>query len=61
MVPNEQGVMPYKGFGDCFMTSLRKEGVLGLYVGFNAYLLRTGPHIVIMLLVSEFLNKTFNS
>lgn len=53
--------MPYKGFGDCFMQSLRREGFLGLYVGFNTYVMRTGPHVVIMLLISEFLNENFNS
>ena len=60
MVKNADGSMPYKNFFDCFSTSFRREGVLGLYVGFATYLARVGPHAIIVLLLQDWLQRNFN-
>lgn len=45
------GKYPYNGFFDCFVKSVKNEGVLGLWVGLPTYIVRVGPHAVITLLV----------
>lgn len=60
MVKGADGKYPYVNFADCFSKSLKNEGFFGLYVGFPTYLLRIGPHVVITLLATDYLNSRFN-
>ena len=53
MAPNEHGVMPYKGIADCFIKSMRFEGITGLWAGLPTFYCRVGPHAVITLLTME--------
>lgn len=57
MKPNAEGKMPYKGFGDCLLKSIRKEGVIRLWSGFLPFTANLAPHSIITLLVSEALRK----
>jgi solute carrier family 25 oxoglutarate transporter 11 len=51
------GTLPYNGFVDCLLKSIRNEGPLGLWTGLPTYYFRVGPHAMITLLASEFLRK----
>lgn len=57
MTPNADGTMPYKGFGDCALQTLRKEGPLKFYTGFPTYIVRIAPHAVFTLLFLDALNS----
>ena len=58
--PGPDGVLPYSNFFDCFKKSVAREGVSGLWVGFfPTYYIRIAPHIMITLIVQDFLTKTF--
>ncbi len=57
MKPDANGNMPYKGIGDCFMKSLRREGFIRLWAGFIPVAANLGPHSIIALLASEFIRK----
>lgn len=61
MSKNPEGTLPYSSFFDCFSKSFKREGVLGLYVGFSTYLARVGPHAVITLLLLDTLQRKYNS
>jgi len=50
------GSYPYKSLLDCLFKSLQREGFLGLYVGFPVYILRLGPHVVVSMLLQDFLH-----
>ncbi|CAG02891.1 unnamed protein product, partial [Tetraodon nigroviridis] len=39
----------YKGFSDCFLKTLRKESLVGLYKGLGASYFRLGPHTILSL------------
>ena len=41
----------YKGFSDCLTISVRREGLLGLWVGLPTFITRVAPHAAITLLV----------
>jgi solute carrier family 25 oxoglutarate transporter 11 len=45
------GLMPYKNIGDCFVKTIQREGVFGLWVGLPVFYTRVGPHAMITLLV----------
>ncbi|KAK9471315.1 mitochondrial carrier domain-containing protein [Dipodascopsis tothii] len=49
---NQRGNL-YSGMGDCLVKTVRIEGVLALYKGFFAHLMRIGPHTVITLTLME--------
>jgi solute carrier family 25 (mitochondrial oxoglutarate transporter), member 11 len=54
------GTLPYKSFMDCFNKTAAKEGVSGLWIGFfPTYYIRIAPHIMITLIVQDFLTRTF--
>lgn len=54
------GILPYKSFMDCFNKTVAKEGVSGLWIGFfPTYYIRIAPHIMITLIVQDFLTRTF--
>lgn len=58
--PGPDGVLPYSSFFDCFKKSVAREGVSGLWVGFfPTYYIRIAPHIMITLIVQDWLTKTF--
>lgn len=54
------GTLPYKSFFDCFKKSVANEGVTGLWIGFfPTYYIRIAPHIMITLIVQDWLTKVF--
>ncbi|KAK6466534.1 solute carrier family 25 member 35-like [Huso huso] len=54
-----QGLL-YRGFVDCFMKTVRKESLLGLYKGIGASYFRLGPHTVLSLLFWNELRKFYS-
>jgi solute carrier family 25 oxoglutarate transporter 11 len=58
MRPNADGTMPYKGFFDCTKQILANEGPLAFYKGLSTYIFRISPHVIITLIVLDYLNKT---
>lgn len=54
------GSWPYKSFFDCFGKTFKQEGFRGYYVGFGTYVFRAGPHALLTLLITDFLNSIFN-
>lgn len=58
--PLPDGTLPYKSFLDCIKKSVANEGVSGLWIGFfPTYYIRIAPHIMITLIVQDFLTQTF--
>jgi len=55
--PMADGRLPYSGFFDCGLKSIRSEGFWSLYKGFWVFCLRVGPHAMITLLTLEELNN----
>eukprot|EP01070_Trichotokara_eunicae_P006427 Trichotokara_eunicae@DN4981_c0_g1_i3.p1 len=51
------GMMPYKGFVDCFRKTFATGGIRGLYVGYGTYYIRLAPHAMITMIAAENLNK----
>jgi solute carrier family 25 oxoglutarate transporter 11 len=60
MKPDALGRMPYKGITDCFVKSIRREGLGKLWVGSVPYYLRTAPHVIIALGVQDSLTNYLN-
>lgn len=50
----------YKNVFDCFSTTVRGEGILALWKGANAQLLRVGPQTVLTFVGYEKLKKLAN-
>jgi len=42
---------PYKGFIDCLQKTVKREGILGLWIGFPAFYMLAAPHTMISLLI----------
>lgn len=61
MVKGPDGKYPYSGFADCFLTSIKREGVLGLYVGLPVFVLRVAPNVIITLLTIDLMHYLFSS
>ena len=58
--PLPDGTLPYKNFLDCFGKTIKNEGISGLWIGFfPTYYIRIAPHIMITLIVQDFLTKKF--
>lgn len=54
------GTLPYKNFMDCMNKTIAKDGVSGLWIGFfPTYYIRIAPHIMITLIVQDYLTRTF--
>ncbi len=53
MKAGPDGKLPYSGFADCFLKTLRKEGLRRFWVGFPIFYMRVGCHAMITLLVSD--------
>ncbi|XP_071494337.1 solute carrier family 25 member 35-like [Diadema antillarum] len=50
----------YRGFLDCFLKIMRKEGPLGFYKGWSASWFRLGPHTVLSLLFWDQTRSLYN-
>lgn len=57
MKAGADGKMPFKNIFDCMGKTIGAEGLFGLWVGLPTYIVRIAPHVIISLLVSEFLKK----
>ena len=52
------GTLPYSSFFDCFKKTVSKDGLGGLWIGFfPTYYIRIAPHIMITLIVQDWLTK----
>ncbi|KAK1933169.1 mitochondrial carrier protein family protein [Babesia divergens] len=51
------GVPQYSGVRDCFVRSYREGGIRRFYGSYGAYYMRVAPHIVITLIVREYLES----
>jgi len=49
------GTLPYKGLVDCMTKTAKSEGVTGLWVGYPTFYFRIAPHVMITLLLQDFL------
>ncbi len=47
----------YKGILDCLMKTVRREGVLKLWVGLPVYVIRGVPHSFILITVNKYLSE----
>lgn len=47
----------YSGVFDCFIKTIKTEGVLAIYKGFFAHLARILPHTILTLSLAEQTNK----
>lgn len=47
MVPDANGVMPYKNVLDCMQKVAAQEGPLALYQGYGTFVVRITPHIML--------------
>lgn len=56
MKAGPDGKMPYSSALDCALKTLRQEGPLKFYTGFPTFYVRIGPHVVLVLVLSNFLN-----
>lgn len=60
--PNKiDGKLPYTSMLDCFVKTVRAEGVLSLWKGFGASYARIGPRVVVIFLTLEQLRERFDS
>lgn len=58
--PLPDGTLQYKSFVDCMAKTVKNEGVSGLWIGFfPTYYIRIAPHIMITLIVQDYLTKMF--
>lgn len=55
------GVLPYKGFVDCFGKSIANEGVKGLWTGLPTFYSRMAPHAMITVLLQDFFHDLLTS
>jgi len=56
MKPEGHGSITYKGLTDCFIKTVRREGVFRLWVGFLPFYSRTAPHVMLTLLIQDLFN-----
>ena len=59
MVPLPDGTMPYKNVFDCIGKTLKSEGLPKLWVGFPTFYVRIAPHVMMTLIVQDFLTDLF--
>ncbi|MCJ1275067.1 Mitochondrial oxaloacetate carrier protein [Puttea exsequens] len=53
---NQTGTL-YSGILDCFLKTIKSEGILAIYKGFTAHLARILPHTILTLTLAEQTNK----
>lgn len=51
---------PYNGIVDCFNKSIKNEGFTRLWAGFPTFYTRIAPHVMITLLVQDYLTEAWN-
>ena len=54
---DENGVMPYKSLGDCFMSIFKKSGPMGFYKGFIPIWTRFAPTTCLQLIIYDQLKR----
>lgn len=59
MVKNKDGSEPYRNLWDCVRKSIEREGIRGFYVGFPVYVTRIAPHVILSMLIQDFLHHHF--
>lgn len=57
MKPDSSGNLPYKGIIDCMGKTIANEGVSKLWVGLPTYYIRIGPHVIITLVLNDYLRS----
>lgn len=57
MKPDANGKLPYKGIVDCIAKTITNEGITKLWVGLPTYYIRIGPHVIITLVLNDFLRS----
>ena len=57
MIRLPDGTMPYKNIFDCMGKSLKSEGVANLWVGFPTFYARIAPHVMLTLIVQDYLTE----
>jgi len=57
MKPDANGQLPYKGIADCMGKTIKNEGVSKLWVGLPTYYVRIGPHVIITLVLNDYLRS----
>lgn len=57
MVRSADGTMPYKNVFDCIGKTLKNEGLANLWVGFPTFYVRIAPHVMITLIVQDYLTE----
>lgn len=53
---NQTGTL-YNGIFDCFLKTIKTEGILAIYKGYFAHLARILPHTILTLSLAEQTNK----
>ncbi len=53
---NQTGTL-YSGIFDCFLKTIKTEGILAIYKGYFAHLARILPHTILTLSLAEQTNK----
>jgi len=56
MKPEGHGTLTYNGLTDCFVKTIRREGISRLWVGFLPFYSRTAPHVMLTLLIQDLFN-----
>lgn len=59
MKAGPDGKLPYRGMFDCLLKSVKREGVLGLWVGLPTFITRVAPYSVAVLMINDYLNTHF--
>lgn len=59
MQKQSDGPPQYKGSVDCFLRNFQEGGVRRFYGSYGAYYMRIAPHIIITLIVREYLEHLF--
>jgi solute carrier family 25 oxoglutarate transporter 11 len=59
MKPDSSGNLPYKGIVDCMSKTIANEGLSKLWVGPPTYYVRIGPHVIITLVLNDYLRSKF--
>ena len=59
MKADANGKYPYKGLMDCMSKTVVNEGFSKLWVGLPTYYIRIGPHVIITLVLNDYLRSRF--
>ena len=55
--PDANGVLPYKNLPHCMLKIFQSEGITAFWRGFPTYFTRIAPHVVIVLILQDFVNQ----